>query len=197
MGYVVIVRGETSSLRVLLDREFSTRQEALAALRQAITIGAVRADDESMVGDLSQLAPVLVMGVGVSADAVAEGAPADPREAMLPPDERGAPLPVTTLRAASLPVATTRASTPPVAPPLQGQPFRSDEMFPVLPAPVIADTMPPAGSGLSLAPTQVFEGPAMQRFETCTCRDCVYFRTCPKSGRAAPESCGAFQWRAP
>jgi hypothetical protein len=28
-----------------------------------------------------------------------------------------------------------------------------------------------------------------------TCKDCVYFNTCPKAGESTPAECGTFQWR--
>lgn len=100
-------------------------------------------------------------------------------------------VPVIVLRAAGV-SASQRVPAPAYA-----EPFRPDEMFPVLPGHDADDTLPPPGSSLSLAPAQVFEGPAAQRFDTYLCGDCVYFRTCPKSGRVEPGTCGAFQWRVP
>lgn len=183
MGYFVLERLAGSALRLVLAEEHSSQEHAVAALRQGLSDGSVVATGELLVCSTAGAVPVIVLRA-----AEARGSAREQVEPGMSPEVPPVAPPA---------VSSGVTASDYMREPAHAEPFRPDEMFPVLPGHDTDDTMPPAGSSLSLAPAQVFEGPAAQRFDVYLCADCVYFRTCPKSGRVEPGSCGAFQWRVP
>lgn len=46
-----------------------------------------------------------------------------------------------------------------------------------------------------VAETKPYEPSGELEIGAYTCKDCVYFSTCPKAGESTPAECGTFQWR--
>lgn len=55
--------------------------------------------------------------------------------------------------------------------------------------------VPTVSEGSTEPQVKPYEPSGELEIEAYTCKDCVYFNTCPKAGESTPAECGTFQWR--
>ncbi|MDI6844101.1 MAG: hypothetical protein QMC94_06890 [Anaerosomatales bacterium] len=79
---------------------------------------------------------------------------------------------------------------------IESEPQPSVDLEPV--RPVIMGEYPEEVSAdevAQIAETKPYEPSGELEIGAYTCKDCVYFSTCPKAGESTPAECGTFQWR--
>lgn len=149
-------------------------------------------DEQDLLEALRRAADSLVQqGVEVPeppAAVLAEAALPD----VLAPDEAPAPEPSVSV---AEPLGAVEATVP--ASEASGiAPEPLSEIEPV--RPVIMGEYPediPEPAVSSLEESKPYEPSGELEIEAYTCKDCVYFNTCPKAGESTPAECGTFQWR--